>query len=265
MSFCTEVLGLVNRQGRVLIHFQSNPNHTCSNMFSPASNPRDDASDHGGHAPVADQHMFSPASLSAASTGGIAESQATTNPQSGRNLVQRKVDRAAKAREAKLKIRQQARQTGSVAAHAQAQWPSETRESAARQLLWQPTLTSLRALSRALHVDRRLLSRMTVISASLLLAEQENAFNTLLSDVRTGVEEKWLQPRLFAWGRMYDETPARAWTHIIKPAGELEGHAAVAKVMASLLSFSMVLDVSGELDDSQLSSCDCLEAGASGM
>jgi hypothetical protein len=51
---------------------------------------------------------------------------------------------------------------------------------------------------------------------------------------------------------MYDETPARAWTHIIKPAGEVEGHAAVAKVMASLLSFSMVLDVSGELDDSQL-------------
>jgi hypothetical protein len=64
---------------------------------------------------------------------------------------------------------------------------------------------------------------------------------------------------------MYDETPARAWTHIIKPAGELEGHAAVAKVIASLLSFSMVLDVSGELDDSQLSSCDCSEAGASGM
>ena len=89
--------------------------------------------------------------------------------------------------------------------------------------------------------------------------------STLLSDVRTGVEEKWLPPRLFAWGRMYDETPARAWTHIIKPAGELEGHAAVAKVMASWLSFSMLLDVSGELDDSQLSSRDCLAAGASGM
>ena len=97
-----------------------------------------------------------------------------------RNLVQRKVDRAAKAREATLKIRQQACQTGSVAAHAQAQWPFEIRQSVARQLLWQPTFSSLRVLSCTLHVDRRLLSQMIVIAASLLLDEQENAFNTFV-------------------------------------------------------------------------------------
>ena len=161
----------------------SRSNHTqttqCS-RFSTASNHRDDASYHGGHAPVADQHMFSPASQSSASTGGIAESQATTNPQPQRNLVQRKVDRAAKAREATLKIRQQACQTGSVAAHAQAHWPFEIRQSVACQLLWQPTFSSLRVLSCTLHVDRRLLSQMTVIAASLLLDEQENAFNTFV-------------------------------------------------------------------------------------
>ena len=52
-----------------------------------------------------------------------------------------------------------------------------------------------------------------------------------------------MQPALRIWGRMYDGTPARHWTHVVKKDGQMQGQTSIAQVMAALLTCSMVLEV----------------------
>jgi hypothetical protein len=212
-------------------------------MFSPAHSSSHSASPGSG---LVDSQA-APVGLadSQAAPVGLADSQAASiGTATAETLAHRKSARAAKAREGKTRLaRLRAATQPAKPPPPQRGWESEAKEHAAHALLWQPTLASMRALARMLHVDRRFLSRLAVIAASRLLGEQSSAFAALLSDVRRGVGNGRLRPRMFAWSRMYDETPARAWTHVIKDSGAKEGHAAVAKVMASLLSFSMVLEV----------------------
>ena len=72
---------------------------------------------------------------------------------------------------------------------------------------------------------------------------EQAASSKLLHTIRAAKEGEWVEPLSFTWGRMYDETPAHMWTHVISSSGSIGGDSSIAKVMACLISFSMALRV----------------------
>ena len=156
-------------------------------------------------------------------------------------LVQRKADRAARAREA-LK-RQRALALGDQEAPDGCGWATVEHEAAARVQIFRPTLSSTSAAARFLAVERRWIQRLNVVAASSLLRSELEAFSRLLQEVELAKESAVISPISFVWSRMYDETPARSWTHVIGSAGEVQGQAAIAKIMACTLDFAMVLAI----------------------
>ena len=162
----------------------------------------------------------------------------------GLTLIERKQARAAYARAARV-----ARATAMIAVHELQpagvptwSWPSKKEEEAAHALLYDPMLTSWRAASRIFQIDYRKMQRWETTAACITMDAERIAFKQLLAEVKRLDAEGFLQPTLFVWGRMYDETPARHWTHVLKE-GQMQGQTSIAKVMAALLTFSMVLEI----------------------
>lgn len=149
----------------------------------------------------------------------------------------RKAARAARAREA---LKQST--TGLVslveAAAPNSLWATPEHAAAASVQVFKPTLSSTAAAARFLKVSRPWLQRLNVVAASSLLkAEWEGH---LLHEVELAKDRALITPISFVWSRMYDETPARSWTHVVNSAGELQGQATIAKVMACMLDFAFV-------------------------
>ena len=154
-----------------------------------------------------------------------------------------KAARAAKAREARAVLA--AQRAAAAGPAVQQTWANAKHERAARAL-WspsQPFLTSALAAARHLGVDYRFLSRLVIASASEALAAERRAFARLLRELQEAKAAGIVEPIHFTLCRMYDETPTRAWTHEVLPSGALSGQVSVAKVMASAVSFVMVVRV----------------------
>ena len=153
--------------------------------------------------------------------------------------MQRKAARAARAREA---LKQST--TGLVslveAAAPNSLWATPEHAAAASVQVFKPTLSSTAAAARFLKVSRPWLQRLNVVAASSLLKAEWEAFGHLLHEVELAKDRALITPISFVWSRMYDETPARSWTHVVNSAGELQGQATIAKVMACMLDFAFV-------------------------
>ncbi len=84
--------------------------------------------------------------------------------------------------------------------------------------------------------------RWTLAAADLLIEREKGAFLALL--------QVWLTGRLRAtckasclWARTRDETPRWIKTHLLHEEGHLMTDTSIAKVMATLLRFSMTFSV----------------------
>lgn len=155
--------------------------------------------------------------------------------------VHAKIVQAAKAREGKA-IRAALREVAGRPPRSQP-WARAEHERAAHALFHEPLLVSTRAAARQLKVDNRFFTRLIITTASLILEAELEAFRGLLAELEAASAAGRVRPVMFTLCRMYDETPTRAWTHDVLPSGGLSGEAAVAKIMASIMSFAMVLQV----------------------
>ncbi len=78
--------------------------------------------------------------------------------------------------------------------------------------------------------------RLEIVCASTLLKQDASSFRDLLMTIQAGAQEKKLEPRLFAWARMYDETPGNFKTQVLDEAsGALVEDDSTAKVRSSYL------------------------------
>jgi hypothetical protein len=160
--------------------------------------------------------MFSPDSdIDVA--GDRASSLAVADPWQGFTLIERKQARAAYARAAR------AARASAVIVDRDLQsalaptwsWPTTAEQEAAHALLFDPMLTSRRAAGRIFQIDHRKMQRWETSAACLTMDAERSAFKQLLAEVKRLHAEGVMQPALFIWGRMYDETPARHWTHVL--------------------------------------------------
>ncbi len=155
-------------------------------------------------------------------------------------LPERKAARAAHARQVRAARAAGRRPRSQSPAEA---WGSMARAKAAHTMIYGGSLRSTRAQARDELVSRQFLQRLEQVAASALLDEEMSSFRQLLTSVDEGRRAGTLHPSLFALCRMYDETPAFAWTHAISQAGEMQGDPGPAKIMACQLTFCMVMGV----------------------
>ena len=134
-------------------------------------------------------------------------------------------------------------QSGGRCHQESAQWQDRGKQEAAHKILYEDIVASTRAVAKLAGVDRSWLTRLLNNAACAAMRVEQAAFSNLLHAIRAAKEGGWVEPLSFTWGRMYDETPAHMWTHVISSSGSMEGDSSTAKVMACLISFSMALRV----------------------
>ena len=198
--------------------------------------------EHDAAGPIQDGAMFSPDSDVDAEGGHQTLPLAVVAPLPGLTLVERKQAGAAYARAVRAAKAGRPAPADKAVAPSWS-WSTPAEEKAARALLYEPILASRKAAGRMLHIDYRKMQRWATTAACLMMDAERAAFAHLLAEIARLHSEGVLQPTLFIWGRMYDETPVRHWTHVLKD-GQMQGQTSIAKVMAALLTFSMVVEVS---------------------
>ena len=161
---------------------------------------------------------------------------------SGATLAQRKADRAAKARAA-LALKRAAAEGQHQRPQA---WPHCADERVVVALLDRPLLESVAATSRHLGVEEKFFARRATICSIQILNAELEAFSRLLAEVRAAQDAEVIRGQAFTMIRQYDETPTTAWTYAVRKNGNVEGQTNVAKIMASSIGFSMVLEVLNE-------------------
>ena len=111
----------------------------------------------------------------------------------------------------------------------------------ARWMLYEPGSCSLRLAGRTFDKDYRWLSRALTGAASLTIEIALQKWATLLSHLRQLKDKGAIECVRFCWCVMADETPTKARVRVPTTGGEYEHDSIIAKVMASRVSFSMLI------------------------
>ena len=142
------------------------------------------------------------------------------------------------------------------------QWLSPNHEQAARRLLYSPMLLSFKAEAERHDIDYRWLMDTAVVAASLIIEKHRGLWRRLLLYLQEQQKAKALTCLRFTWYPMSDETPtpnkvtyghssAERKTDVLDDEAyntaetiydaELSTDTAIAKVMATRISWSMAL------------------------